>query len=196
MKSEELFYDDLNRVIGWVERAETLLEWASELSVSYQVELDASGNKLEYLTSPRSKLVVIEINLLFQDALLCMTTVLFGKAKEEIGMPYLLKQHKMEIMAKSPKYKIRMDRAQQDFRAANLLEMRHTLFAHKNRKSSGDALMGYMNRVLHIHFNSMREVISTLKGLLLNFDVPQNNGFNEYFGDAYELLKERLELFD
>lgn len=188
------FYDELNRVIGWVERAETLLEWASELSGLYQKEMDSSTNKQEFLTNPRSKLIVIEINLLFQDALLCMHAVLFGKQKSEIGMPYLLKQYKAEIIKESPNYKIRLEKAQNDFKSGYLQQMRHTIFAHKNRKNSGDAIMGYLNRVSNIHINNLRDTVLTLKGLLLNFDVPQNNGFGDYFGDAFEQLKKKLEL--
>src|SRR5438128_665809 len=112
MEQQEKFYDELNRVIGWVERTETLLNWAGELSGLYQKEMDAHPNKQEYLTDSRSKLIVIEVNLLFQDALLCMHTVLFGKEKSEIGMPYLLKQYKAEIIKESPNYKIRLEKAQ------------------------------------------------------------------------------------
>lgn len=184
------WWDDLYRVLGLIERAETFLDWAIELSSIYQQELDQASSKSDYGVDPRSKLIVIHTNLLVQDAVLCMHAALYGNSEgnddDEISIPFLLRMYPEEIKHDSPELETFLKRSRSSAEAVGLHSLRHDILAHKNRNRSGDPITMFLNRIRVELLQSLKEIITDIKTPFFEFDIPVNNGFNEYYNEAHE----------
>ena len=184
----EKFNDELNRVICLIERGETLLDWSYTLSGMYEKGLNSTKDKQKYLTNNKNMLIVLQTNLFFQDSLLCIHSALLGDTKEnkeEIGLPYVWLNYKDEIKSVNDNFLAKLERAQKIYKDNNLDIIRNKIVAHKDLQTSGDAIMGFMNRFQNIHLGALNECINTLKSLVLGFDVPQNNGFRDFYTPAF-----------
>jgi len=188
--------DELNRVIGLIDRAEALLDWSQDLSGLFELGLSKTSNKQQYLTSGPMMLLVIQVNLFFQDAILCINTVLFGDTsenEEEIGLPYIIQKYGERIYKTNPAFKNRFDEAKKLYENSQLKIIRNKLIAHKDLMKSGDAIAGFMHRYNNIVMNNLKEVILILRGSVAGFNVPRDNGFKDFYMPAFKILKSTVE---
>lgn len=186
------FYDDVNKLMALVDRSEAFAVWAYELHHLYRTELDDHKSlemRHKYMTSAHTKALVMQINLYFQESLLCLHSVIkgywFGE-RSEISLETIINKYKDNAPTFYESFKSKSVEAQSIYTKGNLDQIRNDIFAHKNLARSGDSIMAYLNPIKKEFIDSIRETITYLRGFLSNEEIPVNNGFLEYFSDAFE----------
>jgi hypothetical protein len=176
-----------NNIVELLYTTEALIGWCEYLWRKHRMVWESGSSNLR-VDDEKIIFLVIQINMLFSEALLRLNTVVMGRT-DEMSFKNLGK------VKKSSQFNRFLNSIQSEYESAGLKLLRDDIFAHKNHKRSGDPAAAYLNVIRFQHIKNTIDIAEkSLNYARDNFpDIVGNNYVKDFYEDGFNYLNILIE---